>query len=446
MSLEQFGYKQELKRTLTLSDLVIYGMVFMVPIAPFGVFGWIYQDTHGMVPLAYLIGMVGMLFTALSYSAMSKEFPIAGSVYSYAQRGISEHVGFIAGWAILLDYLLIPALVYVFSAIAMHELFPAVERWQWLIFFLVTATVVNLKGISFTAKMNIVFLIGELVVFAIFVAVGLYALYQGQGNGELTLAPLYQPDVFSVGLVMKAVSIAALSFLGFDAISTLAEEVKGDPAKQIGRAALITLFVMGIIFMAQTWIAVDLAAGLTFSSPDTIFYQIAQAAGGEWLGIVTGLATALAWGIATSVVSQGAVSRVLFSMGRDQKLPKVLSKVHAKWGTPYISILFVAVLSLFLGLYFLEEADLLTSLVSFGALTGFLFLHLSVIIHFIIRNGSKNYLRYLICPAIGFFIIGYILISMSEQAIILGGIWFVIGLIYLIIMTKMKLSLALSIE
>ncbi|GGX91376.1 hypothetical protein GCM10007160_18610 [Litchfieldella qijiaojingensis] len=278
MSIENFGYKQQLKRGLSLTDLVIYGMIFMIPIAPFGVYGWVHADAQGMVPLAYFIGMVAMLFTALSYAQMSKAFPIAGSVYSYAQRGVHEHLGFIAGWVLLLDYLLIPPLLYIFSALALHHFFPAIPKLGWMLIFLVSATLVNLRGVTFTARVNKMFLIGELIVLALFLGLGFQALYGGMGNGELTLQPFYDPANFDLNLVMTAVSVAVLSFLGFDAISTLAEEVKGDPSRQVGRAALISLFLMGGIFILQTWLATDLATGMSFDSLDTAFYEIAAVA------------------------------------------------------------------------------------------------------------------------------------------------------------------------
>ncbi|AXO62228.1 APC family permease [Pseudomonas sp. phDV1] len=434
MAIEQFGYKQQLSRSLSLSDLVIYGMIFMIPIAPFGVYGWVYADSHGMVPMAYLVGMVAMLFTALSYGAMARAFPIAGSVYSYAQRGIHPHVGFIAGWVLLLDYLLIPPLLYVFSALALNHLFPAIPKLAFMLLFLVSATLVNLRGITFAARFNLLFLIAELVVLAIFMVVGYQALDSGVGNGRLTWEPLFQPEHFDLGLVMKAVSIAVLSFLGFDAISTLAEEVKGDPAQQIGRASLIALFVMGGIFILQTWLATDLAAGLEFKSADTAFYEIAEAAGGSWLSMLTAVSTALAWGVTVSITSQAAVSRLLYSMARDGKLPRALAKIHPRYQTPHVSLYLVAVLSLGIGLAFLDAPDVLTSLVNFGALTGFCLLHLAVINHYFIRQKSGKVLRHLVFPLVGLVIIAFVLLSMSIEAQSLGISWIAVGLVYLVVM------------
>ncbi|KAF1051572.1 MAG: Putrescine importer PuuP [Stenotrophomonas maltophilia] len=235
---------------------------------------------------------------------------------------------------------------------------------------------------------------------------------------------------------MKAVSIAVLSFLGFDAISTLAEEVKGDPARQIGRASLIALFVMGGIFVAQTWLATDLAAGMTFQSADTAFYEIAEAAGGAWLSTLTAVATALAWGVTVSITSQAAVSRLLFSMARDGKLPRVLAKVHPKYQTPHVSLYLVAVLSLGIGVAFLDAPDVLTSLVNFGALTGFCLLHLAVINHYFIRQKSGQVIRHLLFPLVGLVIIAYVLLSMSRDAQYLGLGWIAVGLVYLAVLHK----------
>ncbi|WP_435036109.1 APC family permease [Pseudomonas neuropathica] len=443
MEIEEFGYKQELKRSLTLTDLVVYGMIFMIPIAPFGVYGYVNAEAPGMVPLAYIIGMVAMLFTALSYGSMAKAFPIAGSVYSYAQRGLNQHVGFIAGWLMLLDYLLIPPLLYVYAAMALNHLYPDIPKVGFILAFLVSATFVNLRGITFTARMNIIFLLAQLVVLGLFLFYAWNALHNGGGNGELTLAPLYHPETFNFALLMQAVSIAVLSFLGFDAISTLAEEIKGDPGKSVGKAALITLVVMGVIFVAQTWIATDLAAGMGFKSADTAFYEIAEIAAGSWLATLTAVATALAWGVAVAITSQAAVSRLLFGMARDGKLPKVLAKVHPKHNTPYLSIYLVAVLSLVICYLFINSVDTLTSLVNFGALSGFMLLHLTVINYYWRRQKSGQVVRHLICPLIGFIIVAAIMYNMGVDAQKLGLIWIALGLVYLFFLNKLGASTAL---
>ena len=205
MSLEEFGYREELRRALTLRDLVIYGMIFMVPIAPFGVYGFVWNEAKGMVPMAYLVGLVGMVFTALSYAAMSRAFPLAGSVYTYAGRGLHETAGFLSGWLILLDYMLVPSLLYLLSAVALRPLVPTVPAWIWLGGFIAFNAVANLIGIEFTARVNRIMLALELATLAAFLAVGLHALYgRGEGAGALTLAPIYDPRVFSWSTVIGA--------------------------------------------------------------------------------------------------------------------------------------------------------------------------------------------------------------------------------------------------
>src|SRR5580692_9102435 len=172
MSLQDFGYKEELRRALTTRDLIVFGMIFMVPIAPFGVYGFVWAESKGMVPLAYLLGLVGMFFTALSYAAMSRAFPLAGSIYTYAHRGLHEIAGFFSGWLILLDYILVPSLLYLFSAVVLRPIFPAVPAWIWLAGFISFNAVVNLLGIEFTARVNRYMLVMELVTLALFVILG----------------------------------------------------------------------------------------------------------------------------------------------------------------------------------------------------------------------------------------------------------------------------------
>ena len=200
-SLESFGYKQELHRSVATVDLVIYGLVFMVPIAPWAIFGTVYNSSSGMVPLVYLIGLVAMVFTAMAYAQMAKSFPLAGSVFSYVGRGIHPGVGFFAGWAILLDYLLVPTLLYVFAAESMIGLFPGTPRWVWAIAFVVVNTVINLLGIDSLKIANRVFLAIELVFVVIFVVIAVRAINgDSLPNVGWSTTPIWNPETVSAPL------------------------------------------------------------------------------------------------------------------------------------------------------------------------------------------------------------------------------------------------------
>ncbi|WP_035180947.1 APC family permease, partial [Lentilactobacillus farraginis] len=407
-SLSDFGYQQQLERSLTLKDLIIYGLIFMVPIAPFGIYGSVISSSQGMIALTYLIGMVAMFFTAISYGQMSQAFPIAGSVYAYAQRGINKSVGFLAGWMIILDYIFVPSLLYVISANSIKSLLPNIPVWIWLVIFIGLNTIINVLGIEFTAKTNIIFLIGELLVLFIFMAFGLWGLLHDVGNG-FTIKPFYNADHFNMNFVLTAVSVAVLSFLGFDGISTLAEETRGGN-KTVGKAILWALIIVGVLFIAQTYIASLIMPDYTsFRDLDTAFYEIAFKVGGPFLQYLTTIATILAWGIANALAAQAAISRILFGMARDKTLPKVLAKVHPKFKTPYISTYLVGGISLIVGLIFMDNVGVLSSIVNCGALTAFLVIHVSVIYYYIIKNGSKHYWKHLVSPLIGFIIIGFVL-------------------------------------
>jgi amino acid transporter len=444
MSLQEFGYREQLRRVLTTKDLVIYGMIFMVPIAPFQVYGFVWDDAKGMVPLAYLFGLVGMFFTALSYATMSRAFPLAGSVYTYAQHGLNEVAGFFSGWLILLDYILVPSLLYLFSAAALRPIFPGVPAWAWLAAFISFNAVVNMIGIQFTARVNRYMLILELLTLGLFLVAGLITLYGGAGAGALTLKPIYDPQVFSFATVAGATSIAVLSFLGFDGISTLSEENSGNQ-NAVGRATLISLALIGALFMLQTWVATDLAQGMHFSSPDTAFYEIAERAGGPWLRLVI-IVMVIALAISNAMAAQAAVARILFAMARDGKLPAILAKVHPRYQTPYVSTLAVACVSILVGLLFSNRIDDLTRIVNFGALSGFVLLHLSVINHYFLRQRSGAWLQHLIFPLAGLLIILYVLYEMDRAAKILGACWIGVGVLYyLVLVLWMKKPLSLEI-
>src|SRR5580658_4453657 len=419
IGVEAFGYKQELKRSLGLFDLLVYGLVFIVPIAPFAVFGIVFNASKGMVPLVYLVGLVAMLFTALSYRAMSAAFPVAGSVYTYAARSIGPEAGFIAGWAILLDYLLIPTLTYVVCAIALAAVVPGVPKFVWVIALLSFSTIINYFGIEATARMNLVLLVLQLVILAVLVGVGLVALSHGVNGAHLSILPFYNPAVMSSSIIFGALSLAVLSFLGFDAISTLSEEAKGG-SLAIGRATILSLLLSAILFIAQTYLFSLFALNRTSFPPgdatDAALYNIALTIGGRTLEFAVTVLGVLFSGIAGAMTAQAATARLLFSMARDGKLPRFLAHVNPHRKVPDRAIFAVAAVTLVLGIFLVDKLELLTSMVSFGALVGFLLLHVSVMAWFLWRKGSRDWLRHLVLPSIGLAVIAYVLINAEANA------------------------------
>ncbi|MFC7671965.1 APC family permease [Mycolicibacterium sp. GCM10028919] len=427
--LESFGYAQELKREVSTVDLLVYGLVFMVPIAPWAIFGTVYNSSSGMVPLVYLIGLIAMVFTALAYAQMAKSFPLAGSVFSYVGRGVHPGAGFFAGWAILLDYLLVPTLLYVFAAESMIGLFPDTPRWLWAIVFVIVNTLINLAGIGSLKVANRVFLAIELVFVAIFIVIAVRAI-NGQSLPDVSwgTSPIWDPSTVSAPLLAAALSIAVLSFLGFDGISTLAEESTGrkNPA---GRAMIIALFVVAALFITQTWLASLLAGGRESFSDDEMgnaFFTLVEAASNTgWMNAFFAV-NVMAVGFANAMAAQAATSRLLYSMSRDGQLPSFLSKISSR-KVPMVALLFVSAISLVLVLFFVGQIALISSLVNFGALFGFCLLHISVVWYYVVRQKSKNYLLHLVVPVLGFVIIAYVLFNADALAKIGGLVWLAIG-------------------
>jgi amino acid transporter len=436
--LGEFGYRQELRRGVGLPDLVFYGLIFMVPIAPFAIFGQVFQVSGGMPVLAYLVGLVALLFTATSYAQMVHAFPLSGSVYNYAGRGIGAPVGFITGWAILLDYILVPGLLYLIASLTMTAAVPDVPFWGWLLIFVGTNTIINLRGIRMTANFTKLMIIAELVVLALFLGVGIWALLNGKGHG-FSFKPLFDSSVFSWGIIGAAVSVAVLSFLGFDGIAMLVEEARGG-ATDIAKAMRWALILAGLLFIAQVWVAAllvqDPAGLIANGDPDgAAFYDTAAVAGGNWLSKTTLIATGIAWGLADTLVAQVAVSRLLYAMGRDKQLPTFLAKVSPRRAVPTNAILLVAALSLGLVLYMQygrsDGITLMSSMINMGAMVAFIILHLSVIVHYVVKKRSGNLWTHLVVPLIGIAILVFVVINANVWAQRVGGAWIVLGLLVL---------------
>jgi amino acid transporter len=429
----------QLKRSLSFADLIIYGLVYIGPIAPFAAYGFVNDLAKGMVVLVYLVSGVAMLFTACSYKMLSADFPLAGSAYAYARRAIGEKTGFIAGWMLVLDYILMPAAVTIAASIALHEVLPLVPRWILAISFVGAGVVINYIGLQLAAIVNKIIMLVQLAMAFAFISLGAYAIYHGAGAGHLTMKPLYQPGVFNVKILFSAVALASISYLGFDGISTLAEEVKGDSRRLVGRATLATLFLAALLFTLQTWVAADLANGMRFASPETAFYEIAAIAGGKLFSSMAAIVCAVTFGLTAASVVPASISRLLFAMARDGRMPSFMATVHPRFGTPYMSVLLVGLVSLVMSLVFLDHLDTIALVSNFGALIGFLLLHVTVIVHFVVRQGSRAYFKHLACPAIGFAILAYVLFSMAPSAWELGLSWLAGGLIILAISSVRKM-------
>ncbi|MEO3875163.1 APC family permease [Nonomuraea sp. B12E4] len=428
--LEQLGYRQELRRSMSLTDVVVFGLIYMVPMAPLPVFGTIVNFSAGQVALVYLVAAFAMVFSALSYKEMALRFPIAGSVYSYVRMGLNGFVGFIAGWAILLDYLLLPALLSVFAAAAMVSLWSAIPAWVWIVVFVALAAGVNLAGITVTATMNKLFLVIQLAVLAIFC--GWVLVDVARGRASLELFPLYNSHGFSWSIVFGAIPIAALSFIGFDAISTLNEEARGG-GRAVSKATMIVLVVVAAAFFLQVYLAACyVPQGHTFPAGDAennAFYNIAGQVVGPWFKVVITLTSALIAIFANSIASQATSSRLVFSMARDGQLPRALAAVSPRRKVPRNALLFLAGLSLVVGIVGTQAQTLLTTLVTFGALTAYILLHVSVLVHFGIRGRSRNVFLHWISPIVGTAVLLYALWNANLNAKILGLAWLVVGVV-----------------
>lgn len=424
------GYRQELRRSLGTGDLLAYGLTLISPTAPCAAFGIIYNASAGMVPLVYIIGLGAMFFTALSYMTMSREFPFAGSAYAYARGAFGENVGFLAGWAVTLDYLLSPALIYIAAAVAIDAVLPGVPLWVWGSALLVLNTLINLRGIESVARVNAGLLALQVLAVALFLVLATAAVIAGRAGAHFSLAPIHDGRRIFSGLALGGVSIGVLNYLGFDAISTLSEEARGGAAS-IGKATLLSLFLTSGLFVSESYLACLFTLGRPSFPPGiptyAAFYDIAAIVGGSWLKTILSIAGVFLANVAGALTAQAAIARLLYSMARDGRVPRSIAHVHPKRRIPDRATLVVSAITLGLIVFFSTRLELLLTIVSFGALTGFLFVHASVMKHFLWGKGSRAWLRHLLAPALGFAIVALVIYSMSGNAKLLGGCWMAAG-------------------
>lgn len=408
----------------------------MAPIAPWATFAYVHDLSGGRVVLAYIAGIICMFFTASSYKQMVQAVPGPGSVYAYAKTAMGTGAGFIAGWMVLLDYLMIPALMYVLAAVALNTLIPEIPRWAWILGFAGFGLSVNWLGISMSAKFNKVFLLLQLGAVAIFLV---WALSERGIDSSFPISALWNKDGDAAGL-FAATSICVLAFLGFDAITTLTEEVKPDQRHLVGNSILTVLLIIGAIFVVQTWVMSGMAAGYKFQDLASGAYEMGSAELSPILGSGMAWVVAIVAGIALTPPMLTAVSRILYAMADGGQLPGSLAQLHSKYGVPHVALLSSTAISVGVALTFMSLPDILTGIVNFGALAAFASVHVSVLVLFRIKNRSKRWFVHVVFPIIGVGVIVAIGSQFSTLALVVGGAWTLVGLIYYGALRRFKTS------
>lgn len=421
-----------LKRALGLPSLVLFGLVYMVPLTVFTTYGIVTETSGGRLPLAYVVTLIAMVFTALSYARMAAAIPVAGSAYTYTQRTFGAPTGFLAGWSLMLDYLFLPMLNYLVIGLYLNAAVPALPEWVIVVVTISIVTVLNIIGIVSVARANFL-IIGIQAVFIVTFLVLSIGRITGYGSVDL-LAP-FTGDGSAGGMspVLAGAAILCLSFLGFDAVSTLSEEAK-DARRTVPRAIIIATLVSGIVFILLSYVSQLVFPSNEFTDVDSGSLDVMVAAGGAFLNALF-TAAYVAGATGSALTSQASVARILFAMGRDGILPrKVFGHVSVKYSTPVYAILVVSVISL---LAIVIDLATLASLVSFGALVAFSVVNLSVIKHYFIDLKDRgNIVLNLIAPAIGFLLTVWLWTSLSGMTLVLGLIWLAFGFGWLAVVTR----------
>ena len=430
----------QLARTLGLWAIVGLGLGYMTPTVVFDTFGIVSGETGSVVPTAYLMALVVMMFTAISYGRMTQVFPSAGSAYTYTSETISPNLGFLIGWAALLDYLLLPLVNALIIRSYMFSFFPEAPPWIWVIVYVAAITGMCLFSMTNTSRVNMLLVVFEVVLIGVFLILAAKSLHDGMGNGTLfSTHPVWHEGVH-LNLVITGATIVAFSFIGFDAITMYTEEAKD--SSTVPKAILLALLIGGTIFFVSAWFTQSLFPDISSfdeeSMQNSALPQIALMVGGHLFKILL-TSAAFAATAASSLASHASVSRLLYVMGRNGRgqIGRFFGHLHPSFQTPSYAILFVGAVSL-LAIFF--NLDFVASLINFGALIAFTFVNLTVIVYFAYRrrevhSGSQIF-RNIVLPAIGVMLTVLLWLYLSAESARYGIIWFIIGIGVLLWITR----------
>ena len=427
--------KTTLKRSLGVWAIVALGLGYMTPTVVFDTFGIVSKLTDGVVPMAYLVALLVMVLTAISYGKMVQVFPVAGSAYTYTRETMGSHLGFLVGWTSLLDYLLLPLVNALIIRIYMESLFPNVPVWIWVFAYVIVVTAINAYSMESTSSLNFILVVFTICLIVIFLILASVQLYNGMGEGTLfTINPLSHENVKLIA-VLTGATVVAFSFIGFDAITMYTEEAKD--TSTVPRAIILTVLIGGAIFFVASYFTQALFPDISaFENVDDTLPEIGLYVGGKFFQLIF-IAGAFAATVASGLASHASASRLLFVMGRNGVLPKkTFGYLHPKFRTPVFTIVLTGIVSLFaVG----PNLELIASVINFGALIAFTFVNLSVIVHFYIRqkrrSGSETF-KYLIMPSLGALATGVLWYHLHADAFIGGIVWLIVGIIYMLFITR----------
>jgi putrescine importer len=424
----------QLRRVLGVPSLVLFGLVYMVPLTVFTTYGIVTETSGGRLSVAYLVTLAAMVFTARSYARMAAAYPVAGSTYAYTQRTFGAPVGFLAGWSLLLDYLFLPMLNYLVIGIYLNAAIPAVPAWVFILVTILVVTALNIVGVVSVARANMLIIAVQTVFIGVFIVLSCVTLSHS-GKVDL-LAPL-AGDGSAPGLspVLAGAAILCLSFLGFDAVSTMSEEAK-EPTRSVPKAIMIATVVCGVLFVVLSYISQLVFPSNKFTDVDSGSLDVMTTAGGQFLSTFF-TAAYVAGALGSAITSQASVARILYAMGRDGILPRrVFGHVSVRFSTPTWAILVVSVISL---AAIWIDLGTLASIVSFGALVAFSAVNLTVIKHYYIdrnKRGGGDVVNNMVLPLIGFGLTVWLWTSLSGLTLVVGLIWLAIGFVWLLGVTR----------
>jgi putrescine importer len=424
----------KLRRALGLWDLILYGMIVIQPTAPMPVYGVMSQRAHGHAVTTVLIAMVAMLFTAISYGRMARAYPSAGSAFTYVGSEIHPALGYVTGWSMAMDYMLNPIVCTILCSKFALNFLPEIPYPVMVLLFIILFTSLNLFGIRTSARINESLVAGMGVVILIFLAAAArYVLKTPHDGLAFFTRPFYDPQTFSVPAVLGGTSLAVLTYIGFDGISTLSEEAE-NPKRNILLATVLVCLITGALASIEVYAAQLVWPGAQpFPDVDTAFVHVAGRAAGRWLFSLINV-TLLVATLGSGMGSQLGAARLLYGMGRSNAIPKsFFGAIEPKRRIPRNNVLFVGAFAL-VGTCFLtfERA---AELLNFGALLAFMGVNAASFTHYYVRGPEKKWTDLLV-PMLGFAICFLLWLNLSRSAKIAGVVWMLLGIGYGAVRTR----------
>jgi putrescine importer len=419
------GRNSKIPETLSMRDMILFCFAFLAPLGPAFIYGQAVHSSKGSLALGYLIAGVVIVLIVISYRKIISAAPGKVSTLTGVSQTFHPLAGFAASWSFLLAYIVLPVLAFVFGAKMLEAVIPSIPIYVEVVLFGVVAIGVNLLGTKTVARANLILVSLGMAFILVYILVCLMAVSKGLGVGKIVSTVPFKGTGAGFTSYITGIAFAAASMFGIEAMTTISSETEGSK-DNMKRALLIAGIAIASLFFLITY-----ASGLAWPVLDNLMetntiMEIGTRAGGAPMKTIFCLGTILSV-TAVGISGQAAAAKSLETMGLEGLIPRgIFTGTPWRTGSPMLNHIIIFVITMILACT-VKSLVILSDLVRFGGIVGFVLINVAVIYHFFYKNKDSDIVTSLVIPGVATISCLSFFVGIKPVALFVGLGWLIAG-------------------